>query len=375
MIDWGLAKVIGEADDDDRDASSQLAADSLQTQIGLVFGTPGFMAPEQVRGEELGTRGDVYALGATLYHLLARKPPHAGNERDRGARPHASTTRSAPLARRARPARRPSSSRSSTRRSRSMPADALPDAAALAEDLQRFPTGQLVAAHRYTPRERLARFAKRHRARARASRRSRWSRSRCSRGRRAPDRRRARSSPTRPRAATRSRTNAPPRTRAIVEAGTPTSAASSPRPRALVSTNPTEASRCSRAVSSRLEDARRGARDRARRRSCAAWRGRCRPPMRCRSRSSCRRTRVVLFVSSLDDGMVRVFDLDARRLMLAKHGSRTHARGRGSTTASVCSSRPRRHRPSSSIPRPAPSSRSRCPRSSSRWCRRRRVIA
>ncbi|HEY5938803.1 MAG TPA: serine/threonine-protein kinase, partial [Kofleriaceae bacterium] len=78
VIDWGLAKVIGE--DDDTTGDSMLTpGDSLQTQMGSVFGTPGFMAPEQARGEEINTQGDVYALGATLYHLLAGTPPHAGN--------------------------------------------------------------------------------------------------------------------------------------------------------------------------------------------------------------------------------------------------------------------------------------------------------
>ena len=73
VIDWGLAKVIGEDEPEPVSGEPQIptAADSLQTQVGAVFGTPGFMAPEQARGEELGPRGDVFALGATLYQLLA----------------------------------------------------------------------------------------------------------------------------------------------------------------------------------------------------------------------------------------------------------------------------------------------------------------
>jgi serine/threonine protein kinase len=77
VIDWGLAKVIGE--DGDRPGTVIAAStESLRTQMGSVFGTPGFMSPEQARGEELGPRGDVYALGAILYQLLAGAPPHSG---------------------------------------------------------------------------------------------------------------------------------------------------------------------------------------------------------------------------------------------------------------------------------------------------------
>jgi uncharacterized RDD family membrane protein YckC len=46
------------------------------TQSGTLLGTPAFAAPEQLRGEDLDTRADIYSVGATLYYLLTGKTPH-----------------------------------------------------------------------------------------------------------------------------------------------------------------------------------------------------------------------------------------------------------------------------------------------------------
>lgn len=46
------------------------------TQTGFVIGTPLYMAPEQGRGQTCDFRADMYALGATLYHLVAGVPPY-----------------------------------------------------------------------------------------------------------------------------------------------------------------------------------------------------------------------------------------------------------------------------------------------------------
>ena len=163
VIDWGLAKVIGEEEDDDAptEARTPTAADSLQTQAGSVFGTPGFMSPEQARGEPLSSRSDVYALGATLYHLLAGSPPHAG---DSATIVLGRTLKHdvAPLAEAAPGA--PPELVTIVDKALAFDADArYANAGALGEDVRRFLAGQLVAAHRYTPRQRIGRFAKRHR--------------------------------------------------------------------------------------------------------------------------------------------------------------------------------------------------------------------
>jgi hypothetical protein len=164
VIDWGLAKVIGEDDADEKSLEPRIptAADSLQTQLGSVFGTPGFMPPEQARGDELGPRSDVFALGATLYTLLVGKPPVGGKsatEMLEATHKHAIV----PVAEAA-PGTPPELVAIVDKSIAFEAAARYANAGALAEDVRRFLTGQVVAAHRYTRRERIARFARRNRA-------------------------------------------------------------------------------------------------------------------------------------------------------------------------------------------------------------------
>jgi serine/threonine-protein kinase len=82
VLDWGLAKIVGVPDPHPPSDPPAIAGDSdrgTYTVRGATMGTPGYMAPEQARGDAVDTRADVYALGVILFELLALEPlhPHA----------------------------------------------------------------------------------------------------------------------------------------------------------------------------------------------------------------------------------------------------------------------------------------------------------
>lgn len=53
--------------------------DAAMTQTGVVLGTPGYMAPETLRGAEVDHRADMWAVGVVLYELLAGRRPFQGD--------------------------------------------------------------------------------------------------------------------------------------------------------------------------------------------------------------------------------------------------------------------------------------------------------
>jgi serine/threonine protein kinase len=122
VLDWGVARRRGDASEPE----------------GTVLGTRAFMAPEQAAGRTalLDERADVHALGVILSGLA--EPDGAG------AMPRSLRSVAAKAA-------------------DPEPLLRYPDAAALAQDVRRFLSGDVPAAHRERPFERVERFVSRHR--------------------------------------------------------------------------------------------------------------------------------------------------------------------------------------------------------------------
>jgi serine/threonine-protein kinase len=66
VLDFGIAKITSDAE-------------AAMTGTGFMLGTPLYMSPEVLGGEQADARSDVYALGACLYYLLCGKPPFDGD--------------------------------------------------------------------------------------------------------------------------------------------------------------------------------------------------------------------------------------------------------------------------------------------------------
>jgi hypothetical protein len=66
VTDFGIARLQG--------------SDLVKTQAGFVFATPRFASPEQLRGEDVDGRADLFAVGILLFHLLTGRFPFSGTD-------------------------------------------------------------------------------------------------------------------------------------------------------------------------------------------------------------------------------------------------------------------------------------------------------
>ncbi len=66
LTDFGIAKTLGTS--------------TIMTRTGLSLGTPRYMSPEQIRGEEVDARADLYSFGVLFYEMLTGNVPYTAND-------------------------------------------------------------------------------------------------------------------------------------------------------------------------------------------------------------------------------------------------------------------------------------------------------
>jgi serine/threonine protein kinase len=95
VLDWGLAKIRQAAPQESAQSVEVPYDDDVQTIVGEMMGTPGYMAPEQAHGApNLDARIDVYSLGALLFEIVTHEPLHTRESVDKALR---STVRGAEM--------------------------------------------------------------------------------------------------------------------------------------------------------------------------------------------------------------------------------------------------------------------------------------
>jgi WD40 repeat protein len=152
VIDWGLAKDL-TASENSADGNSgpvRTPRNDGLTEVGSVLGTPAYMAPEQLRGEPVDQRADVFAIGAMLWELctvekLSMVEPQLRHRTLRGAGIDEDLVTIITKALDPDPGRR------------------YPDAGGLAADLKAFKSGARIAARSYSLLAMLAHWIRRHR--------------------------------------------------------------------------------------------------------------------------------------------------------------------------------------------------------------------
>jgi eukaryotic-like serine/threonine-protein kinase len=73
ILDFGLAKHVEASSV--REQESQQATQDKGTEAGVMLGTIGYMSPEQVRGQSVDHRTDIFAFGCVLYEMLSGRSP------------------------------------------------------------------------------------------------------------------------------------------------------------------------------------------------------------------------------------------------------------------------------------------------------------
>jgi eukaryotic-like serine/threonine-protein kinase len=155
VLDFGVAKLT--------DAES--GGGSIETRVGQIVGTMGYMSPEQVSGDARAVdhRSDVYALGVLMYECLAGEPPlKMGGLSIASAAVLVREREPAPLGRKSAECRGDLEAIAAKALEKD-PARRYGSAAALAEDLRRYLRHEPVSARPLTALYHAGKFARRHR--------------------------------------------------------------------------------------------------------------------------------------------------------------------------------------------------------------------
>jgi eukaryotic-like serine/threonine-protein kinase len=135
LLDWGLARIADVADPAGS-AGGPTDSGSGQTVAGAMLGTLGYMSPEQIRGEAVDRRTDVFALGCVLFEILTGTPAvprEQAVEATLAAACHRPAERAADVP--------PELDEACARATAAELAGRLPSARALADEVQRFLDG------------------------------------------------------------------------------------------------------------------------------------------------------------------------------------------------------------------------------------------
>ncbi len=77
ILDFGIAKLTGSSDG--TQSQTEVPTRKVNTDPGTVMGTVGYMSPEQLKGQPIDHRTDIFSFGAILYEMLSGKRAFRGD--------------------------------------------------------------------------------------------------------------------------------------------------------------------------------------------------------------------------------------------------------------------------------------------------------